>query len=137
MNDSDPLLRIDLASPVPAYRQIAAGLRTLLVRGELPAGSRLPTIRELAMDLGVHANTVAQAYKVLAGEGWLELRRRRGATVLDRPRPRAGEADLEVWRRRLDELIAEGLAAGLDPASLSEALHRAAREHGEGGTSDD
>jgi len=137
MSYRDPLLRIDLASPVPAYRQIAAGLRTLLVRGELGAGSRLPTIRELAMDLGVHPNTVAQAYKVLADEGWLELRRRRGATVLHRPRPRAGEADLDLWRRRLEELVAEGLAAGLDPVFLAEALRRAAEEHGEGGTSHD
>ncbi|NOZ95255.1 MAG: GntR family transcriptional regulator, partial [Acidobacteria bacterium] len=87
---TQPLLRIDLASPVPAYRQIAAGLRTLLVHGDLPAGSRLPTIRELAMDLGVHPNTVAQAYRVLSDEGWLELRRRRGATVRQRPVPPAG-----------------------------------------------
>ncbi len=126
LHDSGPLLRIDLSSPVPVYRQIASGLRRLLVGGELPAGSRLPTIRELAMDLGVHPNTVAEAYRVLAGEGWLELRRRRGATVLERPVPRAGEEALARWRRRLEELIAEGLAQGLDPAQLGEALAEAA-----------
>ncbi len=134
---TQPLLRIDLASPVPAYRQIAAGLRTLLVRGDLPAGSRLPTIREVAMDLGVHPNTVAQAYRVLAEEGWLELRRRRGARVLERPRPAAGGEELERWRRRLEELVAEGLAAGLAPVLVAEELARAAVRHGEEGLNDE
>ena len=74
-----PILRIDLASAVPAYAQIAAQLRALLVAGELPPGRRLPPVRQLALDLGVHHNTVALSYRTLADEGWLDLRRGRGA----------------------------------------------------------
>lgn len=83
-----PSLKIDLASPESAYEQIATGLRTLLVAGEFRPGAQLPTVRQFAMDLGVHHNTVAEAYRILAQEGWLDLKRRRGATVVERPGPR-------------------------------------------------
>jgi DNA-binding transcriptional regulator YhcF (GntR family) len=82
-------LSIVLDSPVPVYRQIADGVRTLCVSGDLQAGDRLPTVRELAGDLGVHFNTVAEAYRILADEGWLLLERRRGATVRERAVPDA------------------------------------------------
>ena len=76
-----PPLVIELhpASNVPAYRQIADAIRRHLVAGHLAPGALLPTSRQLALDLGVHFNTVAEAYRVLADEGWLELKRRRGA----------------------------------------------------------
>jgi DNA-binding transcriptional regulator YhcF (GntR family) len=61
---------------------IADGLRALLVHGAFKTGDRLPTVRQLAIDLTVHHNTVAQAYRLLADEGWLDLRRHRGATWL-------------------------------------------------------
>ena len=83
-----PVIRIDLAASVPAYRQIANAIRALLVAGAFPIGDPLPTVRQLAVDLGVHHNTVAEAYRVLSEEGWLDLRRRHGAIVLDRSRPR-------------------------------------------------
>ncbi|NOZ94992.1 MAG: hypothetical protein GXP47_09690 [Acidobacteria bacterium] len=78
------------------------------------------------MDLGARPNTVAKAHRILAAGGWLKLRRRRGATVLQRPVPRAGEDALSRWRQRLEELIVEGLARGLNPAQLVEALAEAA-----------
>jgi DNA-binding transcriptional regulator YhcF (GntR family) len=112
-------ITIDLASPVPAYRQIASALRALLVAGELAPGTSLPTVRDLAVDLGVHHNTVAEAYRGLAEEGWLELRRKVGARVLDRPRPRRPRrGERETFGRRLRELVAEARAAGLSEADL-------------------
>ena len=126
MTDAPPTLAVDLTSPVPVYRQIARGLRILLVEGKLPPGHRLPTIRELAMDLGVHRNTVAEAYRLLADEGWIELRRRRGATVLDRAVPSPSADAQERWIRRLNELIAEALTQGLDARQLAAALRKAA-----------
>ncbi len=126
MTDAPPILTIDLSSSTPVYRQIARGLRILLVEGTLKPGHRLPTIRELAMDLGVHRNTVAEAYRLLANEGWIELRRRRGATVLDRPIPSPDVDASERWAHRLNELIAEAMAAGLEPHRVAAALCRAA-----------
>jgi GntR family transcriptional regulator len=111
-----PSLRIDLNSAVPVYRQIVDGLRPALVAGGLQPGDRLPTVRQLALDLGVHFNTVAEAYRILAEEGWLDLRRRRGAVVVERAVPdRPDPGALTLFTRRLRELAAEMQAAGITP----------------------
>jgi DNA-binding transcriptional regulator YhcF (GntR family) len=113
------MLRIDLASRVPVYEQIANGLRAELVSGQFDPGDKLPTVRTLAIDLGVHHNTVAEAYRQLANEGWLELKRHHGAIVRERHRPRAGPDTMERFTRPLRELVARGLAEGLSPSSLA------------------
>ncbi len=116
-------IAIDLSSTVPAYRQIADAVRTLLVGGHMTAGGQLPTVRQLAVDLGVHHNTVAEAYRTLADEGWLELTRRRGATVLDRATPRATPQAEQQYVARLRALLAEARAAGVSTDSLFAAVN--------------
>src|SRR4051812_4632493 len=110
-----PTIRIDLSSETPAYRQIAHGLRTLLVSGAFAVGQQLPTVRQLAVDLGVHHNTVAEAYRLLSEEGWLLLRRRHGAVVVDRSKPKPTREARSSFVRRLRELTAEAHVAGLTP----------------------
>ena len=107
-------ISIDLNASVPAYRQIVDALRHLLVNGELKPGDQIPTVRQLAIDLGVHFNTVAQAYRFLADEGWLDLKRRRGAIVLDRLQPAAPSKKRQQQSiQRLRELIAQLQAEGI------------------------
>lgn len=125
---SRPIIRIDLASPVPAYRQIANALRALLVTGAFPVGEPLPTIRQLAVALGVHHNTVAEAYRLLSDEGWLALRRRHGAIVLDRSRPTPLRETRTSFVQRLRELTAEAQAAGLAPAVVADSMRSIARQ---------
>ena len=121
-------LRIDLDSNVPAYRQIVDGLRILLVNGKLAPGSELPSVRRIAVDLGVHFNTVAEAYRTLADEGWLELRHGRGATVVERDAPAASAGKVTEFRRRLRALVAEMQSQGASAAKLSVELRTAANE---------
>ena len=121
-------LSIDLRSPIPVYRQIIAGIRRVLVTGAIAPGETLPTVRELAFELGVHHNTVAQAYRALADEGWLDLRRRRGATVLDRARPAAEAGTETTYLRRLQELVAEAASAGVPRRRIAIALGKLAHE---------
>ena len=109
----DVQLRIDLASPVPAYRQIVDALRTFLVEGTLVAGDVLPSVRSLASDLGIHFNTVAQAYRDLAEEGWLDVSHGRSVKVVERHAPRQTAGALEQFRTRVRSLIAEARAQGL------------------------
>ena len=123
-----PVLRIDLAADVPAYRQIVDGLRRLLVEGRFQPGDQLPTVRQLAQDLGVHHNTVAEAYRNLADEGWLELRRRTGATVLARNTPKTGRTAETVFAQRLRELTAKARAEGVTLATLNRVLTTIAKE---------
>jgi GntR family transcriptional regulator len=116
------ILRIDLNHSVPVYRQIADGLRALLVNGTFAPGDRLPTVRQLAVDLAVHHNTVAQAYRLLADEGWLDLKRHRGVTVLERRAQRATATTQQNFLQRLRELTARAEADGLDGKTIARHL---------------
>jgi DNA-binding transcriptional regulator YhcF (GntR family) len=78
--------------------------------------------------LGVHFNTVAEAYRVLAAEGWLDLRHGRGARVLDREPPSpASRADLADYRQRLRELISQMRAGGVSPNKIAAELRSLAQ----------
>ncbi len=121
------LLRIDPESAVPVYRQIVDGLRIALVNGELVPGNVLPPVRRLAIDLGVHFNTVAQAYRALSSEGWLEISARSGVAVKSRAMPSESPPELTATlRRRLEELSAQMLARGTRRAVVTRELRRLA-----------
>lgn len=129
MASPGPILSIDPRLPLPVYRQVIDGLRAMLVNGRFSPGEQLPTVRELAIELGVHHNTVASAYRELAEEGWLELARRRGATVRDRAVPRAVPKRVEEhWGQRLQELVAQGLSSGVSTEAVTRALTELANE---------
>jgi GntR family transcriptional regulator len=125
------ILRIDLASPRPVYEQIVSGLRAVLVAGEFAPGERLPTVRQLAIDLGVHHNTVAESYRVLAEEGWLDLRRGRGAVVLDRREPPPITAAKHGFGQRLEELVAKAITDGVPRSALAGHMAALAKKLGE------
>lgn len=120
-------LRIDQASDTPVYKQIVDGLRVALVNGELSPGDSLPAVRRLALDLGVHFNTVAQAYRSLSVEGWLQISARSGVQVKQREVPAGNKPDLDAaFRRTIEGLIAQMLARGMRRASLARELRRLA-----------
>jgi GntR family transcriptional regulator len=75
------LLRVDPASGVPIFDQLAASVRAELARGTLRAGDRLPAARDVAASLEVNIHTVLRAYQDLRDEGLIDLRRGRGAVV--------------------------------------------------------
>jgi GntR family transcriptional regulator/MocR family aminotransferase len=72
------------AAAAPVYRQIAEQIRAAVDAGRLEGGGRLPTIRALAADLGVHRDTVSLAYEALAAEGVVESHVGRGTFVRGR-----------------------------------------------------
>jgi GntR family transcriptional regulator len=115
-------IRIDLDSAEPVNRQIVDHLRTLLVEGVVAPDDILPSVRRLAIDLGVHFNTVADAYRTLAEEGWLEISHGRGVRVRKRQAPRPDQETLATFRRRLRQLVAEMRAQGLSSAVIAREL---------------
>jgi DNA-binding transcriptional regulator YhcF (GntR family) len=121
------ILRIDLKSNVPVYRQIVDATRILLVNGQLNPGDSLPPVRRLALALGVHFNTVAEAYRTLEEEGWLEIGRRSGARVVSRAVSNHRDPETgEVFQRRLREMVAEVQAQGLPRNRIARELRRLA-----------
>jgi DNA-binding transcriptional regulator YhcF (GntR family) len=120
------LLRVDPSLATPVYRQIVDAMRVALVEGDLVPGDPLPPVRRLALDLGVHFNTVAQAYRTLAQEGWLHISARGGAEVKERSLP-SPQQPVASYRHRLDELVARLRADGARPAQLARELRRIAK----------
>ena len=114
-------ITIDAESSVPPFEQLRSRVATQVADGSLPAGSKLPTVRALAADLGLAVNTVAKAYRALETDGVIETRGRAGTFVssaaLTRP-----PADLSA--------MAAGYAsaarrAGLTMPEATALLHRA------------
>ena len=104
-----PDLRVDLGSAVPPFEQIRAQVSELIAAGALPPGTRLPTVRALASDLGIAAGTVARAYRELESAGFVESRRRHGTTVSGTP-PAPTHAEVA---EAADQLLSRARAAGL------------------------
>src|ERR1700674_4471312 len=75
------LVSIDAQDRTPIYAQLDRGLRAAIATGRLQLGDQLPTVRQLAVDLSVNANTVARVYAELERAGVLETRRGVGSFV--------------------------------------------------------
>lgn len=74
-------LHVDATSAIAPYEQIRTQLAALVHDGTLTAGTKLPTVRQLAADVGVAANTVGRAYKELEADGVISTDGRRGSFV--------------------------------------------------------
>ena len=113
------IVSIDPRDHTPIYAQLERGLRAAIASGRLTPGDQLPTVRQLAVDLQVNANTVARVYVDLERAGILETRRGVGSFV----RASAAEArPPDEHERRLrafvTRLLADAAAAGFSPQEL-------------------
>jgi GntR family transcriptional regulator len=123
-----PRIRFDPASGIPAVRQITDSLRVLFVERQLTPGTVLPSVRRVAIELGVHFNTVAEAYRQLAGEGWLGLKHGRGAIVLERELPRLQNPNkTQEFYNRLRAVIAQMRSEGVPADSIADELRAMAK----------
>lgn len=93
---------VDSSSPTPIYAQLDRSIRAAIATGQLQPGTQLPTVRQLAVDLAVNANTVARVYAQLERDGILETRRGVGTFVREPLSPQATKAHRE---RDLRDLI--------------------------------
>jgi len=96
------MITLEANSPVPPYEQVRVQIVEQVQDQRLPAGTKLPTIRRLAEDLGLAPNTVARAYRELEHDGVIETRGRHGTFVsgsADRTTRLAQEAAAEYAQR--------------------------------------
>jgi GntR family transcriptional regulator len=117
------LVSIDPRDATPIYAQLERGLRAAIATGRLRPGDQLPTVRQLAVDIRVNANTVARVYLELERAGVIETRRGVGSFVAASPAKAHPARDHE---RRLHtfvtRVLADAEAAGVSLDALIDAL---------------
>ena len=119
------IVAIDTASPTPPFEQLRRAIRALVATGSLPVGSRLPTVRQLAADLGVAPGTVQRAFRELEIEGVIETRGRHGTHVKSAPQPPPGvDRQLRI-REAASAYAALAAELGIDPNRALDAVRQA------------
>lgn len=112
-------LRIEKGSAVPISRQIAQQVGMLCASGQLEAGARLPSVRELARELAVNQNTILRVYERLTSAGLLEMRHGQGTFVTSGAKGELIAAHRERLVEELRQIGRQSMALGLS----SEQLH--------------
>jgi GntR family transcriptional regulator len=115
------LIRVDPASGVPLFEQIAACVRAEVLRASVAPGEKLPSARALAQSLDINVHTVLHAYQMLRDEGLIDLRPGRGAVVTAHAHGYAGLAEL------LPDLVAEAKKLNLSASALAAVIREAYR----------
>ena len=125
------VLTLDPRDSTPIYAQLERGVRAAIATGRLKAGDQLPTVRQMAVELRVNANTVARVYAELERSGVIETKRGVGSFISASPSqahpPR--EHDRRV-RAFVTRVLADAGAHGLSVDDVIAGL----RAHAKGGT---
>ena len=118
------MFHIDTKHPTPLYHQLERSIKFAIATGRLRIGDQLPTVRQLAVELKINANTVAKVYAELEKSGVLQTRRGVGTFVHDRPAEVAfNRRDRERHLRELsDHYIAETHSRGFSIDEVIEHL---------------
>lgn len=104
--------RVDPKDPTPLYAQLERAIRTAIATGRLEAGAQLPTVRQLAVDLHVNANTVARVYAALERTEVVETQRGVGTFVRATPPAAVNENRERELERIISRFIPELAALG-------------------------
>ena len=124
-------LTLDPHDSTPIYAQLERGVRAAIASGRLKPGDQLPTVREMAVDLKVNANTVARVYSELERAGVIETKRGVGSFISASPSqahpPRDHDRRVRTFVTRV---LADAVAHGLSIDDIIAGL----RAHRKGGT---
>ena len=121
------VFRLDSSSGVPFYRQIIDQVLLAVADGRLKAGTQLPTVRQLAVDLSVNLNTVAKAYREMEIRGIVQTQQGTGTFIAARAGAKSREKR-KALQDLVDRVIANGEALGIPMEDLLEALVERAEE---------
>ena len=116
------ILKIDMSNDIPIYQQIRNQIVFGVAKGELKSGESLPTVRQLAVDIGVNPMTVNKAYAILKNEGTIIIDRRHGAKISLKSMD-STTFDLD-FDQRVILLISEASTRGAKKEELSEHISK-------------
>jgi len=122
-------ISIDANDRTPIYAQLERAIRVAIATGRLRSGDQLPTVRQLAVDLRVNANTVARVYVTLEREGVLATRRGVGTFIADSV-PKASHAGHRERRlaAHIDRFLTDSAALGYSPREAMQQIARRLKE---------
>ena len=115
-------IAVDKHSGIPVYIQLGERIRLLIRQGWLHPGDALPTVRELAVELGINANTVARVYRELQADGVLRLERGVGTSVAEAHGGTSASDGFRELEQKALELITLARQAGMRCGELSQLI---------------
>lgn len=116
---------IDPRSSTPLYAQIAARVRVAIAAGELRTAAALPSVRDLAARLRVNPATIAQAYRELEAEGFVEIRHGAGTYVRELAPGRRARERARQAKTLIERLLADARRMGVSLDELRDAIDAA------------
>lgn len=129
------LFRVNPNDPLPLYAQLERAIRLAVTTGSIKVGDQLPTVRQLAVDLKVNANTVAKVYAELERQGLLATRCGVGTFILANPAtsPAVSRGKrLEELAALAERFLAEAASRGFAAEDLVEQMRRQVQIHPQG-----
>ena len=122
----ETMITIDYHSKLPLYEQIAGRFQALILRGALPPGSQMPSVRSLAMELSINPNTIQKAFSLLETQGYIYPVKGRGNFVADTAA--LAEKEKQFLLTETEELIRRGRDMGITRFEYNSVLDRLYRE---------
>lgn len=120
------MIVLDYQDRRPLYEQVTEKFRTLVYQGVLPADSRIPSVRQLAMELSINPNTIQRAYMTLEQEGLIYPVKGKGNFVADTQKIQ--EKSKENFRQEFLEFVRKGNQTGFEEEELITLVQRVYKE---------
>ncbi|AOY75965.1 GntR family transcriptional regulator [Clostridium formicaceticum] len=117
------LLKIDFESEIPIYQQIKNQVIKGIATGELSPGEDLPSVRQLAADIGINFHTVNKGYTLLKQEGWVVIHRKSGVMVNPEFKTELTEEYMETLEENLEIIAAEAYLRGLSSKDFQKIIN--------------
>ncbi|MGH1489213.1 MAG: GntR family transcriptional regulator [Acidimicrobiales bacterium] len=118
------IIAVDASIPLPVYEQVREQIARMVAAGTLQTGQRLPTIRQLAVDLGLAKGTVAKAYELLESDQVIETRGRMGSFILAPTDSTSNDQAAEL-AQAAESLVVTARQLGTDLEATLEAVEQA------------
>jgi len=116
------IIRIDELSDIPIYLQLRNQIVMGISSGELKAGEKLPTVRDLALEMGINTMTVSKAYQLLKTEGYIMTGRKNGARIRTEIKKEASVSDAN--KTELRRIVSEARISGVEKQELIDLIDK-------------
>src|SRR5690625_4242811 len=118
------LMEINFEIDKPIYRQLVEQIIAGIARKDLLPGERLPSVRNMAEDLGINMHTVNKAYQELRDRGFILIHRQRGVVIHPSSAPKADENYIAILKEQLHPLLAESVARNLSKTEFGKLVQQ-------------